>query len=432
MKLTYLLCVLCLFAGAARAEWSALDRAPAAATGLDHIAAVVDEDVILASEVEETLRGVRAQLREKAAQLPDDAALRRQVLERLILNKLQLALAERTGIRVDDDTVTAALGNIASQNKLSLREFKAALERDGYSFERFRGNVREQIMISRLQQRQVGNLVTVSEQEVENYLKGRSGKGDAEQEYHLAHILVALPEGSTPEKIEAARAKAERLHAKLAAGADFAQLSAQESNAQQALEGGDLGWRSAAQIPTLFAEVVRKLQPGAVSEVVRSPSGFHLIRLIETRGLGQHVVEQMELRAGELADKDELRERLHQLKARIEAGEDFAALARANSQDPATASQGGALGWLSPGELPPPFAEAVGKLAPGVVSEPFETEIGLHIAQIVAKRRHDDSDAYRRSVARDQIRARKAEEELEVWLRRLRDEAYVEYRDGAG
>jgi peptidyl-prolyl cis-trans isomerase SurA len=333
--------------------------------------------------------------------------------------------------------VTAALDNIARQNKLSLRDFKAALERDGYSFEHFRDNVREQIVISRLQQRQVGSLVTVSEQEVENYLKERSGKGDTEQEYHLAHILVALPEGSTPEKIEAARAKAGRLHGELVAGADFAQLSAQESNAQQALEGGDLGWRSAAQIPTLFAQVVSKLAPGAISEVVRSPSGFHLIKLIETRGLGQHVVEQMDLRhillrAGDLADKDELRERLHQLKARIEGGEDFAALARAHSQDPATASRGGALGWLSSGELPPGFAEAVVKLAQGAVSEPFETEIGLHIAQIIAKRRHDDSDAYRRSVARDQIRARKAEEELEVWLRRLRDESYVEYRDGAG
>ncbi len=399
---------------------------------IDHIVAVVDDGVILESELDDMLHTIRTQLRDQDTQLPPEAVLRKQVLERLILMRLQLQLAERTGVRVDDETLNAAMGNIAKQNHLSLSEFRSVLERDGFDFADFRENIRKQIIIGRLQQRQVNNLVTVTDQEVENFLATQKGAGQS-SDYHLAHILIALPEGATPAQIQTARSRAEQVLERLRGGANFQETAVAVSDDRQALEGGDLGWRTAAQIPSLFTDVVPKMQPGQVSDLIRSPSGFHIIKLLEARGSDQHVVTQTQvrhilLRTNDLHSERDVRLRLEQLKQRVEGGEDFADLARSHSDDNGSAARGGSLGWVSPGDLAPEFEEAMNKLKIGEVSEPIRTPFGWHLIQVQQRRQHDDTDDFRRAKARELIRKRKTEEELDVWLRKLRDEAYVEYR----
>ena len=403
----------------------------AAVEPIERIVAVVNDDVVLESELRNRLRTVVAQLRERATRLPPEPVLRRQVLERLILERLQLQLAERLGIRVDDETLNRAIRDIARRNGMDLETFRAALERDGFSFERFREDIRNEMIIARLQRQQVASRVTVSDREVEEFLA--SAQAQARRAYHVAHILIAVPEAASPEQIAAARREAEAVAARARAGEDFAALAAAHSDGQKALEGGDLGWRRADELPSVFADVVPRLKPGEVSEVIRSPSGFHIVKLLEVRGDEPHVVEQVRLRQillrpGELLSEDEARLRLEQLRERVLAGEPFEALARAHSEDAASAARGGDMGWLAPAELPPQVAEAIRGLAPGEVSRPFRTPAGWHLVQLVERRRSDDTEAYRRARARKLLRQRKVEERLQLWLRRLRDEAYVELR----
>lgn len=409
------------------------DGSSAGKVDLDRIVAVVDDSVILQSDLDDMMATVKRQMKQEDGQMPPDDVLRKQVLERLIMMRLELQYAERTGIRVDDEALNAALNNIAQQNKMSLGDFRHALEREGFDFARFRENIRNQMIITRLQQRQANSMVTVSDQEVDNFLANEKAQGGIADEYKLAHILIAVPEGATPDKIQAARAKAQRVLNELRAGADFRKTAVAVSDDQQALEGGDLGWRSKAQIPSLFVDVITHMKPGDISDLIRSPSGFHIIKLYDHRGSDQHTITQTHarhilIRTNDLVSDDDARERLAQLKQRIEGGDDFAALARAHSDDPTSAAKGGDLGWVNPGDLDPQFEEVMNGLAPGKLSEPFRTQYGWHIVQVLARREHDDSAEYRRSTAREMIRKRKAEEEIEVWLRRLRDEAYVEYR----
>lgn len=400
---------------------------------LDRIVAVVDDSVILQSDLDDMMATVKRQMKQEDGQMPPDDVLRKQVLERLIMMRLELQYAERTGIRVDDEALNAALNNIAQQNKMSLGDFRLALEREGFDFARFRENIRNQMIITRLQQRQANSMVTVTDQEVDNFLANEKNQGGVADEYKLAHILIAVPEGATPDKIQAARAKAQRVLNELRGGADFRKMAVSVSDDQQALEGGDLGWRSKAQIPSLFVDVITHMKPGDTSDLIRSPSGFHIIKLYDHRGSDQHTITQTHarhilIRTNDLVSDDDARERLAQLKQRIEGGDDFAALARAHSDDPTSAAKGGDLGWVNPGDLDPQFEEVMNGLAPGKLSEPFRTQYGWHIVQVLARREHDDSAEYRRNTAREMIRKRKAEEEVEVWLHRLRDEAYVEYR----
>lgn len=400
---------------------------------LDRILAVVNDDIIMQSELDTAMRTIAQQLEQQGRPVPPASVLERQVLERLIIMRLQLQLANSTGIRVDDETLNRTIQNIAAQNGLTLSAFRDVLERDGFSFAKFREDVRNEIIISRLQQRQVINRISVSEQEVDNFLSNQETQGRQSAKYRLAHILLAVPEGASPEQIQEARAKAQQVYDELLAGADFAAKAAAVSAGQQALEGGDLGWREAGQIPTLFVDSVLKMKPGEISAPIRSPGGFHIVKLVDVQDSAKHIITQTHarhilIRPNEVVSEADARTRLEQLRERVLAGADFADLARAHSEDSGSAAKGGDLGWVNPGTMVPRFEEAMNQLEPGTVSEPFETEFGWHIVQVLERREHDSTEEVNRSRARELIRQRKAEEELELWLRRLRDEAYVEYR----
>jgi len=408
--------------------------ATAAAEPLDAIIAVVNDDIVMASEINRMFERVKAESQQQRGDSPPDAALRRQVLERLIVMKIQLQLAAQTGLKVDDDTLNRAVSNIASENGMPLARFREAVERDGYDFAQFREDIRNEIIISRLRQREVSNLVHVSDREIDNYLATQVQQDTIEMEYRLAHILVATPQAASEEDAEKARKKAEKLLRRVRAGDDFLRMAAENSGDSQALDSGDLGWRKAGEVPTVFSEVVTSLREGEVSDVIGSPSGYHIIKLLGVRSAGEELtVKQTRARhilikPSELMSSDDVRERLHKLKKRIEAGDDFDDLARSHSEDKATAAKGGDLGWVSPGDLAPKFDEVMGPLSPDGISDPFETELGWHIVQVLQRRDHDNTREALRAKARDAIRQRKIEETGQAWLRRLRDEAYVEYR----
>jgi peptidyl-prolyl cis-trans isomerase SurA len=400
---------------------------------IDRIVAVVNNDVIVESELRERLRNVRAQLRESGTQAPPEAALTRQVLERLIVDKLQLQRADETGLRVEDEELNKAIESIAERNKLSVRQFRNVLERDNVDFAQFREQVRNEILLTRVRQRAVERRVSVSDREIDNFLATLKQQGSSADEYRLAHILISLPEAASAEQIESARARAEAIAARVAGGEDFAQVAAEVSDGQQALEGGDLGWRKSAELPTIFADAVPSLQPGDVSPIIRSPSGFHLVKLIDLRGDSRYVVTQTNarhilVRPNDIVPDEEAQRRLEQLRTRIENGEKFDELARSHSDDTVSATRGGDLGWVNPGDTVPAFERVMQSLREGEISDPFRTQFGWHVVQVVARRDHDDTEQVRRTRAREQIRARKLDEEIQNWLRQLRDEAYVELR----
>ena len=401
---------------------------------LDRILAVVNNDVITQSELAAELRTITQQLRQQNIELPAVNVLQKQLLERLIIKHLQLQLAENTGIRVDDDTLARAITTIAKQNNITLSEFRDILTRDGFDFALFRENIRQEIIITRLRQRQVDSRINVTPQEIGDFLATQSAQGaSAGNEYHVAQILIGLPEAAAPENVQAAQIKAKQVLEKLRAGASFTDTAVSISQDPQALQGGDLGWRTAAQLPSLFAEIVPKLKPGDISDLIRSASGFHIVKLIEQRGGELHMVKQTQVRhilvrPNELTSDKDAQTRLEQLKQRIEGGDDFSNLARSHSEDAATAVNGGVLGWVSPGDLDPRFEEMMSALKPNEVSTPFQSSFGWHIVQVIERRDHDNTEEFRRTQAREAIRQRKIEEETQTWVRSLRDEAYVEYK----
>lgn len=405
-----------------------------AAEPIDRIIAIVDDDVVMQSEFDRFRERIVAQLAQRETELPAPEVFNRQILERLIVQRIQLQVARRAGVTVDDDTLNKAVDNVASQNRMSLAQFRAALETEGIDFGRFREDLREEITVVRLKQREVDNRVNVSDREIDNYLQNQQNQGaEGGNEYRISHILISTPEGATPEQIAAAEEKAGKTLAELRAGADFHQTAAAVSDGQQALEGGDVGWRAAGQAPSLFAEALRSMQIGDVSEPIRGPNGFHIIKLTDARTQEAHVITQTQarhllLKTSEVVSQEDVRRKLEQLKARIDGGEEFAALARAHSEDRGTAANGGDLGWVSPGDLDPVFEQVMGTLKAAEVSEPFQTQFGWHLVQVLDRRQHDDSNEAARGRAREAIRQRKTEEETQNWIRRLRDEAYVEYR----
>lgn len=401
---------------------------------LDSIVAVVNEDVITALELETEVARVKDQLRLQRTPLPKDEVLRKQLLDRLILRQIQLQIAERSSIRVNDETLNQTLENIAAQNKISLAEFREVLEREGVDFNAYREDMRKEIIVSRLQRREVHNRVTVSEQEVDNFLANEALQENPNTEYHLGHILVALPEAASGEIIARARDKAENLVSKLRSGADFAQTAVAESDGQQALEGGDLGWRQASALPTLFADKVQAMAEDQVSDPIRSPSGFHIIKLLGKRiNEPQHLVQQTHVRhilvrSDEAVGSEEALRRIRQLQQRLDSGEDFAQLAKANSDDTGSAVKGGDLGWMNPGDLVPPFEQAMNALPLNKLSDPVQTRFGWHLIEVLERRQHDSSAEVKRNQARETIRRRKIEPAMDTWLRRLREESFVENR----
>jgi peptidyl-prolyl cis-trans isomerase SurA len=409
------------------------ENPPAGRQVLNQIVAVVNDDVILRSQLDTAVKEVSAQLREKETPLPPLPVLEKQVLEKLILEHLQLQLADTNGIKIDDITLNSKLQEIAKENGVSLTDFRAVLEREGYDYGSFRENIRNQLTIAKLRQQMVGSRITASEQEVDNLLASLEANQMGDTEYHLAHILIATPDAASEDQIKAARQRADTIVAKLRAGADFTQMAIAESDAPTALDGGDIGWRSAGQLPSLFVEPVKEMHAGDIHDPIRSPSGFHIIKLVEQRGDERHIVSQTHvrhilLRTDAVHTSETIKARMEQLEARLRGGEDFAVLAKSNSQDTVSAAKGGDLGWVNPGELVPKFEDVMNGTPPGQISQPFETEFGWHILQVLGRREHDSTEEYKRAKARQLIRKRKGDEELFLWLRRLRDEAYVEYR----
>jgi peptidyl-prolyl cis-trans isomerase SurA len=400
---------------------------------IDRIVAVVNDDVIVYSALQTRLDAVVERLEDSGVPAPPGDILEKQVLEQLIIDRLQMQIAADTGVRIDDESLNRQIADIARQNNLSLREFRDLLKRDGYDFAAFREEIRNELIKSRVQQRQVQSRVQVTDRDIDNFLATRDKQGGNTPEYRVAHILIAVPDGASPEQLADARDEIEDILARLNAGANFGRTAAAESDGRQALEGGDLGWRKDGELPTLFENVVPELEKGEISDVIRSSSGFHLVKLLDVRGADRHVIRQTHaqhilIKTTEVVSSQDARERLRVLRSRILNGADFNQLARASSDDPGSAVKGGSLGWLSPGDTIPPFEKSMDALAVGEISAPFESQFGWHILQVLGRRDRDSTEEVRRANAATALRERKVDEELQSWFRQIRDEAYIEYR----
>jgi peptidyl-prolyl cis-trans isomerase SurA len=406
---------------------------PAATQPLDSIVAVVNDDVIVNSELEAEIQLLLPQLAQSGTEVPPRPVLEQQVLERLILKRLQLQRAARLGIEVDEATLTQALENIAARNGMALDELQLTLESGGIDFADFREDTRMQILTSRLQAQEVARDIRVSEPEIDRFLETESDSLLQRREVRLQHILISVPDPATPEQIRAAEQEVRTLLKRLRQGEDFAKLAAAHSAGRRALEGGDLGWFPLAEVPSLAAAPARQLNKGEVSEPLRSPSGFHLIKVSDIKGDAPEPIEQTHarhilIRTNELVSDADAQQRLSQLRQRILGGDAFDTLARANSDDTGSALKGGDLGWISPGDTVPEFEKVINSLAPGELSQPFQSPFGWHLVQVQERRAQDTRDELLRMKAEEAIRAHKAEDATDIWLRRLRDEAFVEIR----
>ncbi len=400
---------------------------------IDSIAAVVNEDVITRYELDDRVREVVRQLRKQDTPLPPTDMLEKQILERMITDMLQQQYASENGVRVDDTQLNLAITRIAQQNKFSSAdEFRAKLESEGIDYKKFREEIRNEIISTRLREREVESKIVISENEVDNYLANKARIGSAGEDFHLAHILVVVPEQASAEKIQAARERAEQALSKLKGGADFAQIAAGMSDAKDALQGGDLGWRSGDSIPPLFMNILQDMKPGQISEVLRSPSGFHILKLIEKRSSNAPVVitqthaRHILIKTSEIMPEAEAKKRIMEIKQRIEGGADFAEQAKRYSQD-GSAQQGGDLDWLSPGQTVPEFEAEMNKLKPGQMGV-VQTQFGWHLIQVLERRNTDVSEQQKRQQARVAIGTFKSDEMFQDWLRQLRDRAFIEYR----
>lgn len=400
---------------------------------LDRIIAVVNEDVIMQSELEAKMRSVRGQMQQQGARVPPTSVFERQILENLVQNRIQLQLAERAGIRVDDETLNRTIGNIAASNNVSLSQFREILEQDGYSYEAFREDIRNEITLTQLRKRQVENRINVTEKEIDNFLANQEFQGTLQSEIRLSHILLSLPESATETEVEQVKQMAAQIREDLLAGADFAETAATVSDSGTAENGGDLGWRKTDDIPGLFAEYIPEMKKGDVSELIQNPSGFHIIKITDVKSDSENIVDQtlarhILIKPDQLVSSSQAKAKLEQLLLRIESGDDFAMLAKGNSQDTMSAIDGGSLGWRSPGELVPEFQRAMDALEVNEISEPFQSSFGWHIVQVLDRRTFDNTESVKRGKARMAIRERKLKEAMQNWTRRLLDEAYVEYR----
>lgn len=400
---------------------------------LDSIVAVVNDDVIVESELDAEIQLVLPQLANAGTEVPPRPVLEEQVLERLILKRLQIQRAERLGIEVDQATLMKAMTNIAARNGMSLEELQLTLESSGIDFEDFQEDTRLQILTSQLQAQEVMKDIRVSDVEIDRFLETESDSLLERREVRLQHILIAVPDAATPDDIRAAEEEAQALLKRLRSGEDFAKLAVANSDGRRALDGGDLGWFPMAEVPSLAAAPARQLGKGEVSDPIRSPSGFHLIKVSDIKGdvpepITQTHARHILIRTNELVSDDDAKRRLSQLRVRIVGGDAFDTLARANSDDTGSALKGGDLGWISPGDTVPEFEKVMNQLAINEISQPFQSPFGWHIVQVLERRDQDTADDLLRLKATEAIRARKAEDETEIWLRRLRDEAFVEVR----
>ena len=424
--------VLLLFARIACAQAPA--RADANPVPLDRVLVIVNDEAITQWDTNEQRRILLSQMKASNITAPSNDILDKQVLERLIIERAVLQYAKETGIRVDDTTVERTILRVAEENKLSPDAFRKVLEREGIPYANYREDIRRQITVQRVRDREVDSKITVSDAEVDNYLATVASQAGGEDEYLLSHIYITVPEQASPDVVEASRKRAEQALAEVKSGKDFGQVAAAWSGAPDAPSGGTLGWRTRARLPSVFADIVRKMKPGDISDVLRSAGGFHIVKLVDERNRDQPtVVDQTHARhilikVNEQTSEADAKARIDRLRERLVGGASFEDLARANSED-ASGAKGGDLGWLSRGDTVPDFEHPMDKLAVNELSQPIRTPFGWHLIQVLERRKQDVTKERRREEARKAIRQRKSDEQFDEFVRQLRDRTYVEYKN---
>ncbi|MDX1451023.1 MAG: peptidylprolyl isomerase [Oleiphilaceae bacterium] len=401
---------------------------------LDKIIAIVDDDIVMQSELQHRIRTISQRLRAQGTPLPPQSVLESRVLDQLILESVQLQLAKRAGIRISDNQLNQTIRNIARSNQMTLEQFEAQLELEGETYASAREQIRREMIIGRIQQREVDRRVRVTEQEIETFLESKEGRTQSGMEYYIGHILIAVPEGASKQDEKAARQRAEGILSELRAGADFQQMAVARSDGRQALNGGVIGWRKENELPSIAADIIPSLAIREPSNLLRTGSGFHIITVLDKRGGQEKIVDQARTRhiliSPNAIRSDEEAEALAQkLYQRIIQGDDFASLAKANSDDPVSAIDGGDLGWVSPGQMVPEFEAVVAQTPTGEISEPFRSKFGWHIVQVQERRQEDIGAMIQTNQARQVIHRRKYEEELANWLQEIRSEAFVSIKD---
>jgi peptidyl-prolyl cis-trans isomerase SurA len=426
-----LLLLLGLAAGLAHAQTRDLATR---GVSLDRVAAVVNDGVVLTSELDDETPLVSDRLKQQKLELPPENILRQQVLERLIVQEIEMQRAGRAGIKISDEQLNSALLEVAQRNNMTLTQLPDALAQQGVDYPQYREAIRKELTLTLLRQRDVLQHIGVTAREIDQYLD-RESKHPAEgSEYNISHILIAVPENATPAQLDQAQKRAQDVYQRAKAGEDFARLAVSYSNSQTALDGGSLGWRKGSELPTFLATLVLTLKPGQVSEPLRVPTGFHIVKVNDVRGAEQKVIldqvhaRHILMRTNELQDDATVRGKLEQIRTRIVKGEDFAGLAKTASEDPGSASDGGDLGWTAAGTFAPEFEKQLDALQDNQISEPFKTQYGWHIVQLLGKRRVDSTNDLKRKHAAESIRNSKADEATELWLRQMRDEAFVEIK----
>jgi len=405
---------------------------PRAIVTVDRIIAVVNDEVVTERELAARVDFALRQLRQQGTPPPPREVLERQLLERTINDRVQMQHARDIGLRIDNTELDGALRRIAEQNKMTLQQLREVLAKDNVPFDKFREDVRNEITLARLKEREVAQKVVVTESEIDNFIRGQQAQ-PGRDEFNVSHILVAVPENASPEQLQARRDRAEQALVQIRGGADFRQVAAAYSDGPEALQGGLIGWREADRLPALFVDALRPLQAGQLSELLRSPNGFHILRLNERRGGAAPVIVQQTqarhilIKTNELVSETEARNRLLALKERLDNKADFAELARARSED-TSATRGGDLGWLSPGDTVPEFEQAMNALKPGEISAPVRSPFGWHLIQVMERRNQDMTRDGERMKVRQTLRERKTDEAYQEWVRQLRDRAYVEQR----
>src|SRR5277367_6745510 len=400
---------------------------------LDRIAAIVNDGLVLKSELDAQMDSVTKRLQDQKVELPSQNVLRQQVLDRLVLQEIQMQRAKRVGLTITDEQLNGTLQDIAARNKIAFDQLPTALAAQGVDYKLYRESMRKELTLSTLRQRDVIAHIIVTPHELEQYI-ARQQNAAANDEFNVSHILLSLPAAATPQQLEEISHKAQDLSTRAGKGEDFGQLAIANSNSQTALDGGQLGWRKGSQLPQFILDLVVKMKPGEVSEPVRTPSGYHIVKLNERRGgdaaviINQIHVRHILMKPNELDDDETVRQKLSKLRERILKGEDFAGLASTNSSDPGSAPDGGDLGWSGPGTFVPEFDKAIADLKVNEISEPFKTRYGWHIVQMLGTRTYDSTEDVRRQKAFVAIRESKADEETELWVRALRDEAFVEIK----
>ena len=400
---------------------------------LDRIAAIVNDGLVLKSELDAQMDAVTKRLQEQKVELPSQSVLKQQVLDRLIVQEIQMQRAKHVGLTISDEQLNSALQEIAARNKIPFDQLPTALAAQGIDYKQYRESMRKELTLNTLRQRDVISHINVTPRELDQYL-ARQQSAASNDEFNVSHILLSLPAAATPQQLEEISHKAQDLAARAAKGEDFGQLAIANSNSSTALDGGQLGWRKGGQLPQFVLDLVVKMKPGDVSEPVRTPSGFHIVKLNERRSgevaviINQIHVRHILMKPNELDDDETVRQKLAKLRDRIEKGEDFSGIASTSSEDPGSAPDGGDLGWSGPGTFVPEFDKAIADLKVNEISEPFKTRYGWHIVQMLGTRTYDSTEDVRRQKAFVAIRESKADEETELWVRALRDEAFVEIK----